>query len=584
VWTVSHRYLESALLDAAERAGFPVNKSGTTEVFKTFVSSKETKVFLFTATLWVKTFFRLRNKERTKRRKVNDMSQKIKIFDTTLRDGEQSPGCSMNLKEKLEMARQLERLGVDIIEAGFPVSSPDDFESVKQISQTVKNCTVAGLARSVEGDIQRAYDAVKFSESPRVHVFIATSDIHMQYKLKMTREQVVERVAYMVRFARSLCSDIEFSAEDASRSDRDFLVRVFDTAIAAGATTINIPDTTGYATPTEMYDLVFYIKSHLQNPHVDISVHNHDDLGLAVATSLACVKAGATQLECTINGIGERAGNAALEEIVMGIKTRRDYYDAETGIDTKQIYRTSKLLSTITGVPIAPNKSIVGANAFAHESGIHQHGVLANRETYEIMQPEDVGVNKNTMVLGKHSGKHAFADRISELGYRMSEEDIAAAFERFKVLADRKKDITDRDIEALISATAVNDVKQTYSLKSFVINSGTVISATAVVRLVKDGEEFEHVARGEGPIDAAFKAIDRIVKRQTKLENWTIQAVTEGEDALGEAISKITCEGNLVTGRGLSPDILEASIRSYINAINKAIALSGNVKADLSGK
>ena len=502
------------------------------------------------------------------------MSKKIKIFDTTLRDGEQSPGCSMNFSEKMEMARQLERLGVDIIEAGFPVSSPDDFESVKSIAKTIKGATIAGLARCVEGDIQRAYDAVKYAQSPRIHVFIATSDIHMKYKLKMTPDQVVERVAKMVAYAHSFCSDIEFSAEDASRSDKDFLVRVFNTAIKAGATTINIPDTTGYSTPIEMYELISYIKKNLQNPNVDISVHNHNDLGLAVANSLACIRAGATQVECTVNGIGERAGNAALEEIVMGLKTRRDYYECKTGIDTKQIYRTSKLLSTITGVSISPTKSIVGTNAFAHESGIHQHGVLANRMTYEIMSPEDVGVHQNKMVLGKHSGKHAFIDRIEELGYKMDEASVAQAFERFKILADRKKDITDRDIEALIGTHAISNIKETYKLKSFVINSGTVISATAMVKLEKDGEEIEQVERGEGPIDAAFKAIDKIVNCHSQLENWTINAVTEGEDALGEAISKININGNLITGRGLSPDILEASIRSYINAINKAISIT----------
>ncbi|MEM1483847.1 2-isopropylmalate synthase [Oscillospiraceae bacterium PP1C4] len=502
------------------------------------------------------------------------MSRQIKIFDTTLRDGEQSPGCSMNFNEKIEMAYQLERLGVDIIEAGFPISSPDDFASVKAIAQKIKTSTIAGLSRCVEGDIQRTYDAVKFAEAPRIHVFLATSDIHMKYKLKMTPEQVIERTAAMVKFARSLCSDIEFSAEDASRSNRDFLVRVFDTAIAAGATTINIPDTVGYSTPNEMYDLISYIKAHLQNPHVDISVHNHNDLGMGVANTLSCIRAGATQVECTINGIGERAGNAALDEIVMTLHTRKDYYDCTTNINTKQIYRTSKLLTTITGVGVSPNKPIVGANAFAHESGIHQHGVLEERTTYEIMSPDDIGIYRNKMVLGKHSGKHAFADRISELGYKMSDADIAEAFERFKILADRKKDISDKDIEALIGSAAFSEIKETYVLKNFVINSGTVISATATVCLIKDNEEeIEHVARGEGPIDAAFKAIDRIVKMDSKLENWAMQAVTEGEDALGEAISKITCNGHLVTGRGLSPDILEASIKSYINAINKAIAV-----------
>ena len=499
----------------------------------------------------------------------------IKIFDTTLRDGEQSPGCSMNLSEKLEMARQLERLRVDIIEAGFPASSQDDFEAVRAVAKLVKNASVAGLARCTEDDIRRLYDAVRHGVAPRLHLFLATSDIHLEYKLRMTREQMLERTEKMVTLARSLCADVEFSAEDASRSDRDFLVGVFQTAIRAGASTVNIPDTTGYSTPGQMFELVSYVKARLENPDVTIAVHNHNDLGMGVANTLESIRAGATQVECTINGIGERAGNASLEEIIMALHTRKDYYGCDTNIDTRQIYRASKLLSTITGVGISPNKPIVGANAFAHESGIHQHGVMANRMTYEIMSPETIGIYQNKMVLGKHSGKHAFTDRLTELGYLLPEEEVAEAFERFKALASRKKEISDRDIEALLVGTSAQATfQETYRLKSFVVNSGTVISATAVVRLerVADGAEIEHVARGEGPIDAAFKAIDRIVKMQNTLENWTIQAVTEGEDALGEAISKITCNGHQVTGRGLSPDILEASIRSYINAINKALA------------
>lgn len=500
------------------------------------------------------------------------MSKMIKIFDTTLRDGEQSPGCSMNLNEKIKMARQLELLGVDVIEAGFPITSPDDFKAVKTIAETIKNCTITGLARCVEGDIQRAYDAVKVSQSPRIHVFLATSDIHMQYKLKMTREQVIERIATMVKFAHGLCSDIEFSAEDASRSDREFLVNAFDTAIAAGATTINIPDTTGYSTPTEMYDLIHYVKTHLKNPDVTISVHNHNDLGMGVANTLECIRAGATQVECTVNGIGERAGNASLEEIAMALRTRHEYYGCDTRIDTKQIYRTSKLLSTITGVGIAPTKPIVGANAFAHESGIHQHGVLSNPMTYEIMTPESIGLPQNRMVLGKHSGKHALAERIAELGYKVSEEDIAVAFEKFKELADRKKDITDRDIEALLGANTVSDIKETYRLQRFVINSSTEIPATVVVKLEDDqGNEFVEEARGEGPINAAFNAIDKIIKMENHLDSWRMQAVTEGDDALGEAVSRVTCNGRVITGRGLSVNILEASIKSYLNAINKAI-------------
>ena len=509
------------------------------------------------------------------------MSQRIRILDTTLRDGEQSPGCSMNFNEKIEMARQLERLRVDVIEAGFPIASPDDFRAVRAIARTIKDSAVAGLARCVQGDVERAWEAIREAAAPRLHLFLATSPIHMRYKLKMTPDEVLEQVTRMVKLARGFCPDVEFTAEDASRSERDFLVRVFNAAIAAGATTINVPDTVGFSTPEEMAALILYLKERLQNPKVVISVHNHNDLGMAVANTLACVRAGATQVECTVNGIGERAGNAALEEVVMALKTRADLFGCETRINTRQIYRTGKLLSTITGVGIGPNKPIVGANAFAHESGIHQHGVLAERSTYEIMNPEDIGIYQNKMVLGKHSGKHAFSDRIAELGYRMSEEDIAEAFERFKALADRKKEITDKDVEALIGAAAISDVKETYRLGSFVINSGTVISATAVVKLIReDGEELEHVSRGEGPIDAAFNAIDRIVKMDNKLENWSMQAVTEGEDALGEAISKITCNGRLVTGRGLSPDILEASIRSYLNAINKAISLEEREAAE----
>ena len=501
------------------------------------------------------------------------MNRKIRIFDTTLRDGEQAPGCGMSIGAKIEMARQLELLGVDIIEAGFPIASADVFQAVKAIAQQVKGSSVCAMARLVEEDIRCAYKAVKEAESPRLLPFIATSDIHMKYKLKMTPQQVLEQTASMVKLARSLCPDIEFGAEDASRSDRKFLMEVYNTAVRAGATTLDVTDTVGYATPDEMFDLISYIKKHLENPEVILSVHTHNDLGMGVANALAAIRAGADQVECTVNGIGERAGNAALEEIVMALHTRQDSFGCNTGINLRQLYRTSKLLTTITGVGIAPNKPIVGANAFAHESGIHQHGVLADPRTYQIMRPEDIGIYQNRMVLGKHSGRHAFAERISELGYRMSEADISEAFERFKALADRKKEISDRDIEALIGSAGFTEISETYRLKSFVINSGTVISATAVVRLVRnDGKEIEHVARGEGPIDAAFKAIDRIVSVDSKLENWSMQAVTEGEDALGEAICKITSNGRMVTGRGLSPDILEASIKSYINALNKAIA------------
>ena len=377
--------------------------------------------------------------------------KRIKIFDTTLRDGEQSPGCSMNLNEKIEMARQLEKLGVDVIEAGFAIASPMDFKSVQTIASVVENATVASLARCTKGDIDAAWDAVKEARHPRIHVFLATSDIHMEYKLRMTREQVLATITEMVGYAHSKCADIEFSAEDASRSDHAFLAQCYSNAIAAGATTLNVPDTVGYSTPQEMAELIGFLRENVVGAeNVDFSVHCHDDLGMAVANSLACVKAGATQVECTVNGIGERAGNASLEEIVMALKTRSDFYQAETGINTKQIYQSSKRLSNITGVPIPPSKAIVGANAFAHESGIHQHGVIANAQTYEIMKSTDVGIPKNTMVLGKHSGKHALREKLESMGYELTDEELSDVFKNFKELADKKKTITGSDIEALV--------------------------------------------------------------------------------------------------------------------------------------
>ncbi|MBC8535691.1 2-isopropylmalate synthase [Feifania hominis] len=495
--------------------------------------------------------------------------RKIQIFDTTLRDGEQSPGCSMNLTEKLEMARQLDALGVSVIEAGFAIASPDDFKAVQAIARTVKNCRVASLSRALKGDIDRAWEAVQDAVHPVIHTFLATSDIHMKYKLKKEPEEVIAQIDEMVRYAKSLCPDVEFSAEDASRSDRAFLARAISTAIRAGANVVNIPDTVGYATPEEMYGLIDYLKKNV--PGIDdvvISVHCHNDLGLATANTLAAIRAGATQAECTVSGIGERAGNASLEEIVMNLKTRRDVYDADCDVNTKQIYRSCKLLSSITGVPIAPNKAIVGENAFAHESGIHQHGVLANKATYEIMSPESIGIPEKAMVLGKHSGKHAFVDRIRSLGHDIPDSEVETAFERFKELADKKKTITDRDIEALISSQKAL-VVPVYSLKSFVINTGTQISATATVKLERDGESIEKVAGGAGPIDAAFHAIDKITKTGATLDNYTIQSVTDGEDALGEVVVRLSHDGRQITGRGLSTDILEASIKAYINGVNK---------------
>jgi len=496
--------------------------------------------------------------------------RRIKIFDTTLRDGEQSPGCSMNLSEKVEMAKQLEKLGVDVIEAGFAIASPMDHKSVQSIAAAVERCTVASLARCTKGDIDAAWDAVKEAKHPRIHVFLATSDIHMEYKLKMTREQVLSSISGMVAYAKGFCDDIEFSAEDASRSDPAFLAQCYTNAVAAGATTLNVPDTVGYSTPQEMGDLIRYLREHVAGiENVDISVHCHDDLGMAVANTLACVKAGAAQVECTVNGIGERAGNASLEEIVMALRTRREYYGAETGINTKQIYRSSKLLSNITGVPIPPSKAIVGANAFAHESGIHQHGVLANALTYEIMTPADVGVPQNTMVLGKHSGKHALREKLEAMGYEVTDQELERIFQRFKKLADKKKNITTADLEALVLHRR-NANYEACRLLSHVVNAGDGVPNTSCVKLLRAGQELEEVAIGEGPLDASFKAINRMLGMDIKLDSFSLNAVTDGEDAVGEAVVKIEApNGRRYTGTGLSTDIIESSIRAYVNGINK---------------
>ena len=473
--------------------------------------------------------------------------KRIKIFDTTLRDGEQSPGCSMNLNEKIEMARQLEKLGVDVIEAGFAIASPMDFKSVQTIASVVENATVASLARCTKGDIDAAWDAVKEARHPRIHVFLATSDIHMEYKLRMTREQVLATITEMVGYAHSKCADIEFSAEDASRSDHAFLAQCYSNAIG------------------------FLRENVVGAENVAFSVHCHDDLGMAVATSLACVKAGATQVECTVNGIGERAGNASLEEIVMALKTRSDFYQAETGINTKQIYQSSKRLSNITGVPIPPSKAIVGANAFAHESGIHQHGVIANAQTYEIMKSTDVGIPKNTMVLGKHSGKHALREKLESMGYELTDEELSDVFKNFKELADKKKTITGSDIEALV-LNRRNTAAAACELVSHVVNAGDGLPNTSCVKIKRDDKVLQEVAIGSGPLDASFKAINRMLHMDVKLDSFSLNAVTDGEDAIGEAVVKISDEsGKTFTGTGLSTDIIESSFRAYVNGINKMI-------------
>ena len=475
------------------------------------------------------------------------------------------------------MARQLEKLGVDVIEAGFAIASPMDHKSVKAIAAAVEKPVVASLARCTKGDIDAAWDAVKEARHPRIHVFLATSDIHMEYKLQMTREQVLQRIGEMVAYARQFCADIEFSAEDASRSEPAFLAQCYTQAIRAGATTLNVPDTVGYATPQEMYDLIRYLKEHVEGiENVDISVHCHNDLGMAVANSLESIRAGATQVECTVNGIGERAGNASLEEIAMALRTRRSFYDAETGIHTPQIYRSSKLLSNITGVPIPPSKAIVGANAFAHESGIHQHGVLANAQTYEIMRSTDVGIPQNTMVLGKHSGKHALRDKLLSMGYELTDEELEKVFARFKVLADKKKNITGRDIEALVLHRR-NAFVGTCELMSHVVNTGHGVPNTSCIRLRRGEDVLEDVAMGSGPLDASFKAINHMLGLENvRLGSYSLNAVTDGEDAIGEAVVKLEApDGETYTGTGISTDIIESSIRAYVNGINKMMESQG---------
>jgi len=499
------------------------------------------------------------------------MERRIKIFDTTLRDGEQTPGVNLNLQEKFEIAKQLVRLGVDVIEGGFAIASPGDFESIMTLSKNIKDATIASLCRATEKDVDRAWEAVQYAESPRIHTFIATSDIHMKYKLKMTEEEVLEKAVAMVKRAKGYCYDVEFSAEDASRTGEEFLFRIVEAVIAAGATVVNIPDTVGYTTPVEFGRLIKNIRNSVPNiDKAEISVHCHNDLGLAVANSLAAVENGATQVECTINGLGERAGNAAVEEIIMGINTRKDYYNITHKIDTTQIYRASKLVSSLTGVSVQPNKAIVGANAFAHESGIHQHGVLSEKTTYEIMTPESVGLGKNRMVLGKLSGHHAFEDRLSEMGYVLSPEEIKTAFSKFKDLADKKKVVTDKDIEALVNENIA--VPEIFVIDSFQINSGNKMISTSTVSIKKDTEIITEAATGDGPVDAAFNAIERATGMDVELVQYSIKAVTEGKDALGEVTVKISSNDTVYLGKGVSTDIIEASVKAYLNAINRSIS------------
>jgi len=493
----------------------------------------------------------------------------IRIFDTTLRDGEQSPGASMNRTEKLEVAQALEKLGVDVIEAGFPIASPGDFESVRDIAAAITEATVCGLARCNDGDIDRAAEAIRPARRGRIHVFLATSAIHREFKLRMTQEEIVARAVAGVTRARNLCDDIEFSPEDAARTEIDFLCRVVEAAITAGATTVNIPDTVGYATPQHMYRVFASLRDRV--PNIDkavMSAHCHDDLGLAVANSLAAVEAGAGQVECTINGLGERAGNCALEEIVMALRTRADHYGCSTRIDTKRLVPTSRLVASITGIRVPRNKAIVGRNAFAHEAGIHQDGMLKERSTYEIMRPEDVGLEKTDLVLGKHSGRAALADRARALGYELDADQLKAVFDQFKILADRKKEIYDGDIAALCEQR-FSALPEQYSYEGYTIACEAGKTPTVTLRVTHAGEaKSVTITAGDGPIDAIFLAIEKLTGITTVCRDFRVQAVTVGKDAQGEVTVELEHDGQVQRGRGVSTDSLEAAARAFLAAVN----------------
>ena len=499
-------------------------------------------------------------------------SRNITIFDTTLRDGEQSPGCSMNLAEKLELAQALIDLGVDVMEAGFPIASPGDFEAVREISSTMQGTTFCGLARCSDKDIDRAWEALKHAERSRIHVFLATSAIHREFKLKMTREQIIARAVEGVTRAHSYCDDIEFSPEDAARTEHDFLCEVVEAAIAAGASTINIPDTVGYATPQQMGETISMLFNRV--PNIDqavISIHCHNDLGLAVANSLAAVQNGAGQIECTVNGIGERAGNCSLEEVVMALKTRQDFYNLETNVNTHRLVPTSRLLTSITGMAVQRNKAIVGQNAFAHEAGIHQDGMLKERTTYEIMRPEDVGLAKTDLVLGKHSGRAALGDRARELGYHLTGEQLQEVFEEFKKLADKKKEIYDGDIHALIQKRIHGgEAEGGWTLVAFNVKSSTGETPSCKLTLSRDGQEVtEEVAAGDGPIDAAFWAIEKITGLEITCKDYQVRSATLGRDAIGEVLVEVDYGGSVYRGRGTSTDTVESTIQAILDAVNR---------------
>lgn len=514
-----------------------------------------------------------------KSRNAASSKERIYIFDTTLRDGEQAPGASLNTEEKMKVAIQLEKLGVDIIEAGFPAASPGDFEAVQKIAKTLKKTVIAGLSRAMKKDIEACANALKPAKRKRIHTFISSSDIHLKHLFHKTREEALQATADAVKFARQFSDDVEFSAQDASRSDLDFLCKMVELAIKHGAKTVNVPDTVGYSTPDEYGRMVAYLRNHVVNiEKAVISVHCHNDLGLAVANSVSAIQNGARQVECTINGIGERAGNGSLEEIVMTLETRADKYPYFTRINTREIYKTSRLVSTLTGFMIQPNKAIVGNNAFAHESGIHQDGMLKYRQNYEIMTPESIGVPESRLVLGKHSGRHAFKKRLDDLGYPLDQEAIDTLFEKFKELADKKKSVYDEDIEALVEEK-VASTTETYQLTYLHTSAGTTTLPTATLKVKKGDKEVQEAATGDGPVDAVFNALDKVTAFKGKLENYNLKALTQGRDAQGEVTVTLATNGEESNGRGVSTDVIEASAKAYLNAINKLLLKHGKKSA-----
>jgi 2-isopropylmalate synthase len=504
---------------------------------------------------------------------------RVIVFDTTLRDGEQAPGFSMNTMEKLEMARQLARLNVDVIEAGFPISSDEDFEATREVARQVGTLEgapiICGLSRVGLGDIDRCWEAVRYARRPRIHTFVATSDIHLKYKLRKSRAEVLQASVAAVRHARAYCEDVEFSPEDASRSDFDYMCDVLSAVIDAGAGTINIPDTVGYAVPKEWAERIARIRETVQGvERVVLSVHCHNDLGQAVANSLAAIMVGARQVECTVNGIGERAGNASLEEIVMALRTRRDFFGIDTRVKTEEIFKASRLLSHITGVHVQPNKAIVGENAFAHEAGIHQDGVLKEKLTYEIMKPEDIGRSSNKLVLGKHSGRAALSARLRDLGFDLAGGDLDRAFKAFKDLADRKKEVYDEDLMSLVTDEATQ-TEAAWDLEYLHVLSGTSVIPSATVKLRKDGQAFQDSGIGDGPVDAVLAAIDAITGLKGRLQDYAIRAATSGKDAVGEVSVKVDFDGTVVSGKGASTDVIEASARAYLSALNRMVRQTG---------